>query len=414
MLYEIAIRLLGSGMRLAALFHPKAAKWVEGRRNWRARYREVFDKKGRLLWVHAASLGEFEQGRPVIEEFRQQFPGWQIVLRFFSPSGYEIRKDYPHADFICYLPLDTRRNAQDFLDLIRPDAAVFVKYEFWSNYLRALQKRRTPVVLISALFRPGQPFFRWYGGFWRQMLRCFSHIFVQNNQSARLLQEIGLQAKVTVAGDTRVDRVLRIAASAPENPVLARFAASPAPVLIAGSTWPADEAALSSVLFLPDFQHYKIVWAPHEPTAEQVERLEKRLSPELVVRYSQAAEKAVESARHLIIDNIGLLNTLYRYGRIAYIGGGFGRGIHNTLEPAAWGLPVIFGPKYGKFEEARQLVARGGAFSVGDPESLAGVLQRLGKPAAWQKASETVGAYMAESKGATRSVLEYWVARLPK
>lgn len=412
MLYELIIRLLGTGMRLAAFFVPKARKWAEGRRDWRAGYSSRFKKQGRVLWVHAASLGEFEQGRPLIEQFRAQFPDWQIVLSFFSPSGYEIRKNYPEADFVCYLPLDTRRNARDFLDLIQPDAAVFVKYEFWSNYLHALKKRRTPVVLISAIFRAGQPFFQWYGGFWRQMLRCFSHIFVQNGESARLLQGIGLHEAVTVAGDTRVDRVLRIAESAPENPVLERFAGSATRVLVVGSSWPADEAILAEVMNQPDFQDFKIVWAPHEPSKEQIDRLEALLSPATVVRYSQAAEKNVETARHLVIDNIGMLNTLYRYGQLAYIGGGFGRGIHNTLEPAAWGLPVIFGPKYGKFEEARQLVGRGGAFVVQDRESLGGVLRGLSDPDAWRKASETVRAYMAESKGATRQVLEYLSAQL--
>lgn len=413
-MYDLVIHLFTLGLRIAALFHPKAKKWVDGRRNWRQRCRDGFQKKGRVLWVHAASLGEFEQGRPLIEGFRETFPGWQIVLSFFSPSGYEIRKNYPEADFICYLPADTRSNARDFLDLIRPDAAVFIKYEFWANYLRALKKRRTPTLLVSALFRDQQPFFKWYGGFWRGMLGCFTHIFVQNEPAAALLRGIGL-SNVTVAGDTRVDRVMRIAESAAENPVVRQFAGQSTAVLVAGSTWPADEGMLLTVLEKPGFQHYKVIIAPHEPSTSHLDQLESQIAAgafsdrtqPLSLRYSQAGNRPAEPARFLLIDNVGMLNTLYRYGTVAYIGGGFGRGIHNTLEPAAWGLPVIFGPNYQKFEEARQLVARGGAFAVRDAEELSAVLARLGNPVFYGNAVAEVREYLSGSSGATNRVLEY-------
>ncbi|MCC7506174.1 MAG: 3-deoxy-D-manno-octulosonic acid transferase [Saprospiraceae bacterium] len=415
MLYNFFIRLFLFGIRLAAPFVPKARKWVDGRRNWRSRYRADFQKKSRVLWVHAASLGEFEQGRPVIEGFRQQHPDWQIVLSFFSPSGYEIRKNYPHADFIAYLPADTPANARDWLDLIRPDAAVFVKYEFWANYLFALKKRQTPTVLISALFRPDQAFFRWYGGFWRRMLGCFDRFFVQNEASARLLGGIGIEA-VEVAGDTRVDRVLQIAETAPANALVAQFSASAPATLIVGSSWPADEDLLIAALAKPEFQDLKVVFAPHEPAAAQVQQLETRLKnafPQaLVARYSQSGEKEAAAARFLIIDNIGMLNTLYRYGWIAYIGGGFGRGIHNTLEPAAWGLPVVFGPKYHKFEEARQLAARGGGFAVGSADELEAALRVLMQPEKHRAAVAAIHTYLTESRGATRRVLAFLDERL--
>lgn len=390
-------------MRLAALFHPKARRWVDGRRQWRVRYTRAFEKKGRVLWVHAASLGEFEQGRPVIEVFREKYPGWQIVLTFFSPSGYEIRKNYPLADFVCYLPADTRRNARDFLDLIQPDAAVFVKYEFWAGYLSELKRRRTPTLLVSALFRPGQPFFRWYGAFWRRMLGCFSHIFVQNETSARLLDGIGVP-HYTVAGDTRVDRVLKLAENAPENGVVRAFAGN-SPVFIAGSSWEADEAVFLPVLQQAAFQHYKIIIAPHEPSEKHLSQLIARLHRPFV-RYS-ACTAAVPEADILLIDNVGLLNTLYRYGSVAFIGGGFGKGIHNTLEPAAFGLPVLFGPRYEKFEEARQMVACGGAFAVRDAAELQNVLEKLQDRTIYEKASASTRAYLAESRGATERVLLY-------
>jgi 3-deoxy-D-manno-octulosonic-acid transferase len=413
LLYDLLMHLFVLAMQLAAWVNPKARLWVEGRRNWRVQLAEQRTQpkeahRKQVLWVHVASLGEFEQGRPIIESFRERFPDWKIVLTFFSPSGYEVRKDYAHADLICYLLADTRRNARDFLDLILPDAAIFIKYEFWANYLLELQRRGTPTLLVSALFRPSQPFFKWYGGFWRKMLGCFTHIFVQNRASGQLLQEIGIE-QYSVAGDTRVDRVLKIAAAAQPNAVVQAFIeADAAPVLVVGSSWEPDETVIFDACKTgpdpkrPDLLKWKLIIAPHETSEINVKRICKAAGD--AIRYSQAAQGPLDSTC-LVIDNIGLLNTLYRYGTVAYIGGGFGKSIHNTLEPAAFGLPIIFGPKYEKFEEARQFVARGGAFSVNNAAELALVLAKLRDPVFYQKASKAVIGYLEESRGATEKVM---------
>lgn len=426
-LYEIGIRVFVSGIRLAALFNPKARLWVAGRRHWRQRLRSAIPisqsqtPNPKCLWVHVASLGEFEQGRPLIEAFREQHPDWRIVLTFFSPSGYEIRKNYPHADLICYLPADTRRNARDFVEWIKPDAAIFVKYEFWANHLSELKKRRIPTLLVSALFRESQPFFRWYGDFWRAMLGCFTHFFVQNRASAALLQSIGFQ-NTSVAGDTRVDRVLKIAEAAGANEVLAAFQKSPVDqspcdLLIAGSTWPPDEALIAAALRRAPAGDMKVVLTPHDPSPKSVAHILSLLPQDefgATMSYSGARPETATRASNLVIDNVGMLNTLYRYGKIAYIGGGFGKGIHNTLEPAAFGLPVLFGPKYEKFEEARQFVARGGAFVVRNPEEMAAILEKLRHPEFYGKAVQAVRGYLEESKGATARILSFLKQILPE
>ena len=413
LIYDLAIRLLIAGIHVASFILPKARLWVQGREQWRKKNQWWISQgsSSKVLWVHAASLGEFEQGRPVIETFREKHPDWKIVLSFFSPSGYEVRKDYPHADLVCYLPADTRQNARDFLEIIQPDVAVFIKYEFWANYLMELKKRGVPTLLVSALFRPSQPFFQAYGRFWKQMLGCFTHIFVQNESSGKLLKSIGFQ-EFTVAGDTRVDRVLKIAASAPENAVVRDFVAlDTRKTLVVGSSWEADETVIFQAIQKEnpakqsDKSNWKLILAPHEPSLSNVQRIVRQLGD--AWRYSQApaGTPAHPETLHLIIDNIGLLNILYRYGTVAYIGGGFGKGIHNTLEPAAFGLPVIFGPKYEKFEEARQFVARGGAFPVQNAEELAAILAKLEDPAFYQRASGAVRAYLEENRGATKKVL---------
>lgn len=415
-LYDLAIRIFVLVTHVAACFNPKAKRWVTGRRHWRktlsARASVALQPSatGRIFWIHAASLGEFEQGRPLIESVREQFPEWRIVLTFFSPSGFEIRKNYPYADLVCYLPADTRRNAADFISIIRPDVVVFVKYEFWANYLFELQKRGVPTLLVSALFRQQQPFFQWYGNFWRKVLHCFTHVFVQNEASAEMLQKIDYQ-DVSIAGDTRVDRVLSIAQQAPENVLLEAFKKSPVtgeslPLLIAGSTWPRDEAILTEVMRSSSFEGMKWVFAPHDPAPAAVAQLSS-LCPPGTLSYTQADVARAWQASTLVIDNVGLLNTLYRYGHIAYIGGGLGKGIHNTLEPAAFGLPIIFGPKYERFEEARQFVARGGAFVVRDAAELAAILLKLRDADFYANASRAVLGYLEENRGATEEVVSY-------
>jgi 3-deoxy-D-manno-octulosonic-acid transferase len=406
-LYNLGVRMLGAALWLASFFRPKAKLWIEGRRDWRNRLgsalRETDGKK--TLWMHVSSLGEFEQGRPILDQFRTEFPQWRIVLTFFSPSGFEIRKNYANADVVWYLPADTPQNARYFLKRLEPDLAIFVKYDFWANYL--FQLPPTPTLLVSALFRPGQPFFKWYGGLWRKMLGCFSHIFVQNQASADLLRKIGMH-RVEVAGDTRVDRVISLAAAVQPNTKVELFAGN-APVFVVGSSWEADEALLFPVLKLPEFQHYKIIVAPHEPSESNVARICRQFDS--LATYSKFEAKLHAGARVLVIDNVGLLNTLYRYGKIAYIGGGLGKGIHNTLEPAAFGLPIIFGPRFEKFEEARQFVARGGGFPVKGREDLKAVLQQLQQSGFYEAASKAVLGYLTENKGATGKAIEWLKAR---
>ncbi len=415
LIYNTLIRLYHVGLWTAAFFHPKAALWIKGRRQWRLQYKEKLQPKiHKRLWIHVASLGEFEQGRPVIEDFRLRFPEAEVILSFFSPSGYELRKNYPQTHAVLYLPLDTPANAADFFDLVQPDLVVFVKYDFWYHYLKTAQQRHIPLLLISAAFRSGQPFFQWWGGFWRKILSTFTHIFVQDHLSQQFLQNIGFQ-NVTVAGDTRVDRVLRLAAAAPDNPIVAAFAKN-AELLVAGSTWPADEKYLlpafealrqRGLKSTEDRKPRKLIIAPHEPHERHINHIRQNIKGGCIILYSEANIQSAVEADVLIIDNVGMLNALYRYGYVAYIGGGFGKGIHNTLEPAAFGLPVLFGPKYKKFTEARDFVHRGGAFPANNHPELEHFLEKIWEDAVRQTASHAILAYLQEQQGATTRILSY-------
>lgn len=400
-MYTLIIHLYGLFLRLAAIFNPKAAQWVAGRRGWRKSHQAMLREKPRgealLIWVHCASLGEFEQGRPVIEQLKAGRPGLKILLTFFSPSGYEVRKNYKEADYIAYLPLDTPANAKDFIGIWQPTAAIFIKYEFWYNFLRVLRKAEVPVLLISALFRPGQLFFRWYGGPFRQLPGWFLHIFVQNESSGKLLREAGFH-NFTVAGDTRVDRVRQIAESAPSFPLVEKFAGQ-APVLVIGSSWPEDEAHLLPFLNEEFPENWKAIIAPHQVDEGHIQQIMKKLK--LPCRRYSEGEKQGE-ARVLVIDNVGMLSALYQYGRIAYIGGAFGAGLHNTLEPIAFGLPVIFGPRYQKFEEARYLVRSGGGFSISNQEELRGRFRALLREEAYRVASQKAREYVSRNSGASQ------------
>lgn len=406
-LYNLSAKLYPLAIMLASPFSVKAKQWVTGRRDWQNRYARLNGKADKTLWMHVSSLGEFEQGRPVLEQFRAEYPDWNIVLSFFSPSGFEIRKNYTVADSVIYLPSDTAGNARAFLDIIHPDLAVFVKYDFWFNYLSELSNRKTPVLLVSALFRKEQPFFRWYGALWRQILTYFDEIQVQNQSSAILLKDAGYE-NISVCGDTRVDRVIALAASAPENRKVAAFAGDSYPVFIAGSSWEADESIFLPVLKKESFKHIRLIIAPHDPSDRNVTRLLNE-APD-PVRYSEYNPGLHSDCRTLIIDNIGMLNTLYQYAHLAYIGGGFGKSIHNTLEPAAYGLPLIFGPAYSKFEEAVQFVARKGAISVRNKAELEDALDLLSQRAENEAASRAVGEYLKESEGATARAME-WLRR---
>ena len=402
LLYNLGIWIYGLSIRLAATAgNAKAQAWVSGRKNWQDQLERALEgKAGPRLWMHSASLGEFEQGRPLLEAWREQFPEWTIVLSFFSPSGYEIRKNYPGADVVCYMPLDTPAQARAFLDILEPKTVIFVKYEFWLNHLSQIRQRNIPLFLIAGLFRPDQIFFRWYGSFFRKGLKAFQHFFVQDQSSADLLQKIQSGDQCTVTGDPRVDRVASLAKEKRTWPLIRAFAEQQQ-VLVCGSTWPEDEAIL-----LPFFKKlpagWKVMIAPHEMHETHLSKLQKDLG-DSALRFTQTSSgESAAAARFLIIDTIGMLGGLYAYGKLAYIGGGFGKGIHNTLEPMAHGLPVIFGPNYRKFTEALAMVQAGGAASVTSTNQLEEIFSKFSRPEHYSNAQITVNEYINTNIGATQ------------
>lgn len=406
--YNFALRLYYIGIRLAAFSSTKAKQWIEGRKDWEKQLKAFNTAQGTQkqdrVWVHCASLGEFEQGRTLIERIKERFPSQVILLTFFSPSGYEVRKNYAAADGIFYLPLDSKRNAKQFIKLAQPKVAIFVKYEFWYHFLSQLHEAQISTYLISAVFRPDHIFFKSYGGFFRKLLSYFDHIFVQDQSSKKLLEKIDLSA-ISIAGDTRVDRVAQIPKEGKHFPLIQSFVGA-APCLVAGSTWPADEQLLKEAIAEALDSDWKIIIAPHNIAESHLKRIE-QLFPEQLIRYSQLSDQVAASYRYLLIDNIGMLQSLYRYGKIAYIGGGFGSGIHNTLEPITFGLPVIFGPKYQKFEEAKQLIQSGGGFTVADGGELVNSLQLLLAETTYDNASQRAKDYITNNQGGTDKILAH-------
>lgn len=408
--YDRFIKLYGASVKAAAAFNQKAKLWSEGRKNI---FEELTDKfkneKDRVIWMHCASLGEFEQGRPVLEALKKEFPSRKILLTFFSPSGYEIRKNYKGADWIFYLPLDTKANAQKFIEIVSPSLAIFVKYEYWYNYLNTIHQNKIPAILISAIFRKESIFFKWHGGLHRKMLYFFSHIFVQDEESKTLLSSIISTSKITVAGDTRFDRVVEIANRFEPIPLIEKFVANKQ-VIVAGSTWPDDEKALKKVL-QDEKLLYSLIIAPHEISENHITFL-KSLFPEAKL-FSQI-NKAVDISRQgpkevLIIDNIGMLSKLYHYSIISYIGGGFNKsGIHNTLEAAVYGKPVIFGPNYKKFGEAVNLIKEGGGYSYNDDNELIKIIFHLQNNKNILKSSGLVAeSFVKENTRATEIIMNY-------
>ena len=365
MLYNFGIIAYRCAIGVASLFNEKAALWVKGRKGIWKRMEAVERGKGRLVWVHAASLGEFEQGRPVIEKLKEIEPHTKILLTFFSPSGYEIRKNYQGADYIYYLPIDTPSNARRFVEKWKPDAAVFVKYEYWYNYLSELNKHQVPTYLISAIFRPEQPFFKKWGNLHRRMLGFFTRLFVQDEESVKLLSTIGI-THVQQTGDTRFDRVKQIADAAKRIEKVEAFC-NDRRAVVCGSTWPGDEDIILDYINAQE-GNYKWIIVPHEIGEGHIKDILGKCR-KLVARYTDETAD-VTKCQVLVVDTIGVLSSIYRYGSISYVGGGFGKGIHNTLEAAIYGIPVLFGPKYHKFKEAVDLIACGGAFSISDKEQL--------------------------------------------
>ncbi|MDR2037177.1 MAG: 3-deoxy-D-manno-octulosonic acid transferase [Bacteroidales bacterium] len=355
------------------------------------------------IWIHSASVGEFEQGRPLIEKLRDQFPQYKIVVTFFSPSGYELRKNYSGADYIFYLPFDTSRNARRFIKLIQPKKIYFIKYEFWRNYLRVIRQQKIPLFLVSANFRTDQVFFQWYGGWYRKLLKSFTWFFVQNERSQQLLGQAGFN-NVTVTGDTRFDRVCSIVDQARSLPDVAQFVQDKK-CMVAGSTWPPDTDLLVRYINTEN-KGIKWIFAPHELHDTQIDQLIISLKIK-GIRYSQLSSVDPSGYDALVIDNIGMLSSLYRYGTFAYIGGGFGKGIHNTLEAAAYGIPVFFGPAYKKFQEAVDLVEQGGAFPIRNYEEFSKIFNTLLEyPEQLKQAGDIAGAFVASGRGATEKVIQ--------
>lgn len=403
MIYNLAIYIYVSAVRLAALFNKKVSKMVKGEKDAFSVLKRQIDPQAEYIWFHAASLGEFEQGRPLIELIRKRFPQYKILQTFFSPSGYEVRKDYKGADVVCYLPLDTPRNVRRFIDAAHPCMAFFIKYEFWKNYLSELHRRGVPVYSVCSIFRPGQVFFRWYGAAYRNVLKCFSHLFVQNEESVRLLENIGVK-NTTIVGDTRFDRVLEICKEAKELPLVEMFKGNNRQTLVAGSSWAPDED-----IFIPYFNAHpemKLVIAPHVIDESHLQEIESKLRRP-AVRYTQATSENVGRADCLIIDCFGLLSSIYRYGEIAYIGGGFGVSIHNTLEAAVYGIPVIFGPNNYKFREAQGLKACGGGLEIqGETDFCRQMDRLLSEEAYLLSAGKAAGSYVKDNAGALEKIMD--------
>lgn len=353
---------------LAAFFHPKAKKWIQGQKAIWPYLKDNLQATEKRIWVHVASLGEFEQGRPIIEALKKQYPKYKIVLTFFSPSGYEVRKNYAHADYVCYIPLDSKKSAKKFLQLIQPKLVVFVKYEFWYHFLTQANQQNIPIISVSAIFRPQQIFFTPYGQLFRKILNQFSHIFVQNQTSLHLLSNIGIK-HTTIAPDSRFDRVFQNSQQVKELPVIKAFKGNRT-LFVGGSTWPKGEELLAQ-LCNQTTDEYCFVIAPHEIKEKQMQSLTEQVNGQ-VIRYSTITNITVElpKAKVLIIDNIGMLSAIYQYGDFAYIGGGFGVGLHNTLEAAVFGMPIFIGPNHQRFQEACELVDQKGAFVITDFASL--------------------------------------------
>ena len=428
-MYNIAIYIYLIGVAIGSLFNKKIKKMWRGEREAVDLLKEKVDPTAKYVWFHAASLGEFEQGRPLIEQLRATHPEYKILLTFFSPSGYEVRKNYEGADIVCYLPLDTIRNARRFLRAVHPVMAFFIKYEFWYNYLHILRHRGVPVYSVSSIFRPGQVFFKWYGRNYAKVLHCITHFFVQNEVSLQLLKGIGID-EATVVGDTRFDRVLQIKEQAKELPIVEAFkgingkgdackddlaedackedlsenGCKGCKVFVAGSSWQPDEDIF--IRFFNDHPDWKLIIAPHVIGEDHLAYILDKLQMK-AVRYTQATEQSAAEARCLIIDCFGLLSTIYRYGEIAYVGGGFGVGIHNVPEAAVWGVPVLFGPNNKRFQEAQDLLACKGSFEVTDYDSFNTIISRLISDDKFRhQCGEASANYVKSRSGATDIIMK--------
>ncbi len=438
-MYNIIIYIYLFGIAIASLFNKKVKKLWQGERQALSILRSKVKPDDKYVWFHAASLGEFEQGRPIMERLRKEHPEYKILLTFFSPSGYEVRKNYEGADIICYLPIDTPFNARRFLRTVRPVMAFFIKYEFWYNYLHILKHRGIPTYSVSSIFRDGQIFFRWYGKQYGKVLKCFTHFFVQNEKSRELLASIGI-TNVSISGDTRFDRVLEIKELAKKLEIVEAFVgsfrsagvqecrsadntssasnsstessnlstcqlvnSSTKKIFVAGSSWQPDEEIF--IKYFNEHPDWKLIIAPHVIGESHLQQIIKQLDMP-VARYTQTTPEEARNARCLIIDCFGLLSSIYNYGTVSYVGGGFGVGIHNVLEAAVWNIPVIFGPNNARFAEAQALKANGGGIEITDYDSFAAVMDGfIADETTLQKAGEAAGDYVKHNAGATDVVV---------
>ncbi len=403
-IYRIVVWVYGMLISFAALFNSKAEKWVRGRDRWREHLEQALSgKPAKRIWFHCSSLGEFEQGRPVLEQIRAEYPGYFIVLSFFSPSGYEVRKNEKLVDYVCYLPLDSRKNSKDFIRLLKPSLVFFVKYDFWYYYGKELHAGKIPFFCISAIFRPGQVFFKPYGKFFRKILTRYSHLFVQDQASLELLYKNRIPS-VTVSGDTRFDRVIENSILAAELPLLQEFCQDKLSI-VAGSTWPKDEKILAELT--EKDASIRLIIAPHETGEARLKGIENRFRGK-TIRFSKAGNTIPPGVNVIIIDSIGILSLLYRFGKYSYVGGGFGKGIHNILEAAVYGPPVFFGPEYKKFKEARDLKALGGVMSIRNMADMYAHIRKLeSDDQNYILISARNKKYIEDRKGATQILMNF-------
>lgn len=404
-IYNLSLKVISGLFALAALFDNKAKLFVKGRKGLIMRISEdLKENTDPVLWIHCASLGEFEQGRPIIESFKKEYAGYKIMLTFFSPSGYEIRKNYALADWVYYLPWDTKNNARQFVDAVKPKLAIFVKYEFWFYFSNELHKRSIPLISVASIFRKDQLFFKPYGSFYSNILKKFSYFFVQNHLSKDLLKTLGL-VNVSVAGDTRFDRVNEVASSSEPLPLISKFK-NDTKLMVIGSAWPEDIEVLSPFIN-EQGSKLKFIIAPHEINEASLKQIESQLAQKHI-RYSQTAVMDLQQFNVLIIDNIGLLSRLYKYGEFAFIGGAYGKGLHNILEAACYGVPIFFGNKnFEKFQEAKDLINRGGAFDIADYSDLLTKYEMVNVPENFMLACEVTKSYVQENLGATDKIMKY-------
>jgi len=404
-IYNLSIFLGQIFVFIFARFNHRVKKWRDGRKGLFERIEEKIDRSKKHTWFHFASLGEFEQGRTVLEAYREHFPEKRIIATFFSPSGYEVRANYTKADYVFYLPADTPGNARKFIDLINPEEVFVVKYEFWYNYFKTLHQRHIPLYLVSVIFRKGQSYFKWYGGIFRTTLTYVTHYFAQNQESVSLLHRIGLN-NVSLTGDTRFDRVANLSRQDRPVTVVSEFVGQ-SKVLVAGSTWLPDEELIMSLRQI--YPEWKIIIAPHLINDEHLLEIESRFKGSIRFSAINADIQHVEAEQNavLIVDNMGMLSYLYRYADVAYIGGGFGAGIHNILEAATYGVPVIFGPAYHKFQEAKDLIGAKAAFSVHNLQDLVEVFEQMQDPAFKKEAGQRSYLYVQQQAGATGKIMDY-------